>query len=440
MWRSAAKYLLNNRIYRNGMQKLLTGQNALCYPLQEVPFQGCRQHTPAALKINMLISAVQQVEAFDKQRCITVHWEDGSHSLYPYVWLRDNCQCPQCFLPSAKARKLPIKDLDVNISAEKVILTDSKISVIWPDQHISEFDPNWLKTRCFAQSTREQKQKDLFLTDRQNWGSELQIPSASFEEVLNNDEVAYQWLCALRKIGFVRLKHAPTEKGQVAKLGKRIGYLRLTFYGLTWQVEDKIDANNVAYTSGDLSLHTDYPALHHPPGVQFLHCMKQAEVGGESEMVDGFHVANLLRQLNPEAFRILTSVLVDFTDTGVDYCNFSLQSKHRIIDLDHNGRVVQINFNNATRDSVFDMPVEQVHPYLSALKDFVDLMYKPENMVTFKMEAGDILTFDNWRILHGRRSYSSTNGYTRHLEGAYANWDETMSRLRCLEQALYGNK
>lgn len=26
-------------------------------------------------------------------------------------------------------------------------------------------------------------------------------------------------------------------------------------------------ANNVAYTSGKLSLHTDYPALHHPPGV-----------------------------------------------------------------------------------------------------------------------------------------------------------------------------
>ncbi len=26
-------------------------------------------------------------------------------------------------------------------------------------------------------------------------------------------------------------------------------------------------ANNVAYTSGELSLHTDYPALHHPPGV-----------------------------------------------------------------------------------------------------------------------------------------------------------------------------
>lgn len=35
----------------------------------------------------------------------------------------------------------------------------------------------------------------------------------------------------------------------------------------TWQVQDKPMANNVAYTSGKLSLHTDYPALHFAPGV-----------------------------------------------------------------------------------------------------------------------------------------------------------------------------
>ncbi|XP_078405676.1 gamma-butyrobetaine dioxygenase [Cetorhinus maximus] len=440
MWRSITKHLLNNRTYRNGMQTVLVGQNTLCHPKQVVSFQGYRQHTPAAFNISVPIQAIQKVEAFDKQRCITVHWEDGSHSQYPYVWLRDNCQCPQCFLPSAKARRLPIEDLDVNISAEKVTLTNSKISVVWPDQHVSEFDSSWLKTRSFAQSARKEKQEQLFLTEQQNWGSDLQIPTVNFEEVLDNDEVAYQWLRSLRKIGFVRLKHAPTEKGQVAKLGKRIGYLRMTFYGLTWQVEDKTDANNVAYTTGKLSLHTDYPALHHPPGVQLIHCIKPAEAGGETVMVDGFHVANQLRQLNPEAFQLLTSILVDFTDTGADYCDFCLQSKHKIIDLDHNGKVVQINFNNATRDSIFDIPVELVHPFLSALKYYVDLMYKPENLVTFKMEAGDVLTFNNWRILHGRQEYISAAGSARHLEGAYASWDEAMSRLRCLEQALYGNK
>lgn len=66
--------------------------------------------------------------------------------------------------------------------------------------------------------------------------------------------------------------------------------------------------------------------------VQFLHCINQAVKGGESEVVDGFHMAKKLQREDPEAFRTLTSVRVDFTDTGTDYCDFMLQSKKRIIE------------------------------------------------------------------------------------------------------------
>lgn len=51
--------------------------------------------------------------------------------------------------------------------------------------------------------------------------------------------------------------------------GNQFKHVFLVFYRHTWQVQDKIDANNVAYTTGKLSFHTDYPALHHPPGVRW---------------------------------------------------------------------------------------------------------------------------------------------------------------------------
>lgn len=38
----------------------------------------------------------------------------------------------------------------------------------------------------------------------------------------------------------------------------------------TWHVQDKYMPNNVAYTTGGLSVHTDYPALHFAPGVSKL--------------------------------------------------------------------------------------------------------------------------------------------------------------------------
>ncbi|XP_069037821.1 gamma-butyrobetaine dioxygenase [Lepisosteus oculatus] len=435
-----------------GLAKVLTrlqpghgGPRVLCEALVPglVP-GGARRHRLAAAPLPegtpAGTSSIRQVRALEEERLVSVQWADGSRSLYPFVWLRDNCQCPRCFLPSAGARRLPLPDLDVDTGVDRVELTEpTKVSVVWPDQHTSEFDADWLKKRCFSPSARQKQREKLFLNDKQYWGSELRIPTASFEEVLSDDKAAYSWLTTLRRVGIVYLKGAPAEQGQVARLSDRIGYLRLTFYGHTWQVQDKTDANNVAYTSGKLSLHSDYPALHHPPGVQFLHCIRQAEEGGQSEVVDGFNAANQLRRENPEAFRILSSLRIDFTDTGADYCDFAVQSKNRIIDVDADGQVVRINYNNATRDSVLDAPLEQIQPFYGALKAFVDLMGRPQNLVTYRMEPGDVVTFDNWRLLHGRRSYVSTRGTPRHLEGAYLDWDEVMSRLRILGKAIRGD-
>ncbi|XP_053305146.1 gamma-butyrobetaine dioxygenase [Spea bombifrons] len=380
---------------------------------------------------------IRNVEPLHADRFVCVHWMDGGHSVYPYVWLRDNCQCPECFLNSAKARKLPIENLDVNTGVKDVtLMDDKKICVTWPDEHQSEFDAQWLKERCFSEQSREEMQEELFAQEHHHWGCDLQIPTMSYEDVLRSDQSAYEWLCALRKVGIVLLEGAPVKQGELVTLGKRIGYMRLTFYGYTWQVQDKIDANNVAYTSRKLSLHTDYPALQYPPGVQFLHCLKQAESGGESEMVDGFHVCHQLREQNPEAFNILTSTQVDFTDTGVDYCDFALQSKQQIIELDHNGGLLRINFNNATRDSVFNIPAKKVQPFYSSLKEFVNLLNRPENTFSFKMKPGQVVTFDNWRILHGRKSYESGVEVSRHLEGSYLDWDVVMSRMRSLKRKL----
>ncbi|XP_022263653.1 gamma-butyrobetaine dioxygenase isoform X2 [Canis lupus baileyi] len=316
--------------------------------------------------------AIQKAEVLDGAHLMQILWHDGAESLYPAVWLRDNCQCPDCYLDSAKARKLLVEALDVNIVIKGLTFDRRKVCITWPNEHCSEFEADWLKKRCFSQQAREKLQRELFLPECQYWGAELQLPTLNFEDVLKNDEHAYQWLSSLKKVGIVRLTGASDKRGQVLKLGKRIGFLYLTFYGHTWQVQDKIDANNVAYTTGKLSFHTDYPALHHPPGVR----------------------------------------------------------------LDDKGQVIRINFNNATRDTVFDVPVQRVQPFYAALKEFVDLMNCKEFKFTFKMNPGDVITFDNWRLLHGRRSYEAGTEISRHLEGAYADWDVVMSRLRILRQGV----
>lgn len=66
--------------------------------------------------------------------------------------------------------------------------------------------------------------------------------------------------------------------------------------------------------------------------LQALHCIKQAAEGGESEVVDGFHMARQLQREDPEAFDTLTTLHANFNDFGADYCDFMLHSKQRIIE------------------------------------------------------------------------------------------------------------
>ncbi|MGH0141651.1 UNVERIFIED_CONTAM: hypothetical protein FKN15_010464 [Acipenser sinensis] len=137
------------------------------FPLQTWPVPHCCKWVCMPPWMDGATPAIRQVQALDAERYVSVRLEDGTWSLYPYVWLWDNCQWAHCFLHSAKACKLLLADLDVTTAMERVTLTEpTKVSVAWPDQHTSEFDAEWLKKKCFSQSARQQQQEELFLNGR----------------------------------------------------------------------------------------------------------------------------------------------------------------------------------------------------------------------------------------------------------------------------------
>ena len=71
-------------------------------------------------------------------------------------------------------------------------------------------------------------------------------------------------------------------------------------------VRSKPDANNLAYTGASLGLHTDLPYYRYTPGVQFLHCISQAQgPGGDNVFSDGFSVAEKMRADFPSEFELL---------------------------------------------------------------------------------------------------------------------------------------
>ncbi|EFB24572.1 hypothetical protein PANDA_016060, partial [Ailuropoda melanoleuca] len=107
--------------------------------------------------------AIEKAAVLDGAHLMQISWNEGGESLYPAVWLRDNCQCPDCYLHSAKARKLLMEALDVNIGIKGLTFDRKKVCITWPNEHYSEFEADWLKKRCFSQQAREKLQRELFL-------------------------------------------------------------------------------------------------------------------------------------------------------------------------------------------------------------------------------------------------------------------------------------
>ncbi|CAG0917145.1 unnamed protein product [Notodromas monacha] len=387
---------------------------------------------------------VAQARISGCSKYLEVSWGNGEVARYPWVWLRDNCQCPKCFQPSAKARLLVMKDLDVDCFPSEVKLEGSDVKVTWQDGHESLWNPDWLQQHIFDDEKTLKSRETLLRNKRIMWKEDFQpkdIPKGQFGQVLTSDEKLLEFLVNLEVHGIHLLENVPPMEGMIHKLADRVAFLRATNYGREFPVKVKMEPSNLAYTGAALGLHTDLVYYDYMPGVQFLHCIKQAEgsLGGESVFADGMSIAAKVKTLDPEAYDLLINVLVDFHDIGSDFYRFHKLQRRPIIERDRYGEVFRLNYNNQVRDTFLAVPLEQVKPLYKAMKLMDDELNK--TAIRRRLKTGDMIIFDNMRILHGREAFSvqAEERRNRLLQGGYSDWDEFRSRIRVLQAQQEGN-
>jgi len=71
--------------------------------------------------------------------------------------------------------------------------------------------------------------------------------------------------------------------------------------------------------------------------------------------------------------------------------------------------------------------------YYLAYRKFASLVHDKKFTLNFRLQAGDILSFDNRRVLHGRTAFDPNSGQ-RHLQGYYMDRDEILGRLNLLKK------
>ncbi len=106
---------------------------------------------------------------------------------------------------------------------------------------------------------------------------------------------------------------------------------------------------------------------------------------------------------------------------------------HRIEAAGVDGRLVRVRWDDG-RESRFHF--RWLRDIYDGIQTFFELANDPALRAVFPIHAGDLLAFDNRRVLHARTAFDASSG-RRHLVGCYLDRDELLSRLRVLARACH---
>ena len=360
---------------------------------------------------------------------LKVIWNDGEESKFNYLWLRDNC--PTAHDKDSRHRMFNILEVSQNINPIKYsISSDGKLEIKWSEgNHTSYYDPKWLRENCY---TLKNKQK--YVSPYKLWDSSLEKNLKSIhidhDEIINSDDGLIKWLELLHYTGIAIVKNAPVEKNSALKVLNRISHTRETFFKTPFEVINIPKPNNSAYTAHALRNHMDLPWFENPPGYQFLHCLINSAKGGDSSAVDAFAVADYLRNNEKDTFDILVNTPLKFRDK--DYTQEAVRSVYgTAISLTKDGDYNDIRYSIATLDAL-DCHPDIMDSVYKAHHRFGNLLHDAKFQINFRLEPGDIFSFNNRRLLHGRTEFDPNSGH-RHLQGYYMDRDEIIGRLKFLK-------
>ena len=362
-------------------------------------------------------------------RAFQVGWADGHESVFHYVWLRFNCACETCGDLDSGIGTVMMADIPEDVGPREAhIDEEGRLHVVWGhDGHESRFDPDWLRTHCYSETARRARRHRPKL-----WNASFieRLPAFEYRQVVEDDAARLEAFEHLRDYGFARMRGAPltleTLKGFADLFGHRIVSDSLG----AWS-DIKTRRKKLFFTDVPAAIpkHTDQCYRHTPLGINFFHCLETSGVGGETVLADAFEIARVLRATAPKAFELLSTVPIQFYRYIEGRAAYYTEAC--VISVDHLGEVAGFRYSNRQTTAPLDLPAELVEPMHDAQRKLSALMRHPDFEIQFMLEPGDILAYDNQRVIHGRTAYDDSLG-VRHLRSVEVSREEFHNRLRLL--------
>ncbi|KFH46622.1 Trimethyllysine dioxygenase-like protein [Hapsidospora chrysogenum ATCC 11550] len=266
----------------------------------------------------------------------------------------------------------------------------------------------------------------------------------SFEQAAGRPKESMTALMShLHERGFCFIDRTPPGPEASKWMLQQIGPIRETHYGGFYDFVPDLSSADTAYTNLALDPHTDTTYFTDPAGLQSFHMLSHTpppghkgggkELGGKSILVDGFMVAEKMRELHPEDFETLRRVPIAWHASGNRDAPIIPDRRYPVIETAGDGpsaEIRRIRWNNDDRGLV---PLEDAEKWYEAARKWAAMVKSPEYQYLFQLEPGRMLVFDNWRLLHGRTAFEGL----RRICGAYINRDDFHARWQLTRPFKY---
>nr|CCA26645.1 unnamed protein product [Albugo laibachii Nc14] len=389
---------------------------------------GCRwvSHAqPASIHLKNVFHSAQS-------DAIEVEWIDGLRALFLKKWLRENCTCANCLHVETKQRFIETASIcdDSPMTICSIKKDDpSVLQIKWQDRvdHAvctqSQFQASWLRQHA-ANVISGAKVDDK--SDKCLWDHTFQIPTHSFSTSMCDIKPV---MMDLYRYGLVMITDTPCSMDETERFARKIGSVMETIYGTMWTTRPETkeqEYNDTASTNKALLHHTDGSYMRDPPGLQIFNCIAQASRGGESLYVDAFHVASVLKALDPQAFDFLSNVPIRFHYLDEKWHQEAVRP---IVQVDYTGKMEAFRFNDYDRAPQTHLSLAQLREFYRHHRTLLSLLRAPFFEKVIRLSVGNMVLVDNHRVLHARKAFTEGE---RAMIGCYIERNLYESRLRLL--------
>jgi len=382
---------------------------------------------------------------------------DGKPRVFDTAFLRDSCMCTQCMDPHSKQKRFQTSDIPDGLEGSYTMVEDTEkgvsIELEWKED-VQGFGPNhrtrhsikWLRR---AMNTEVElrggvRHDDRVLWDRKKIASDNKW--VDYSDYMAHDVTLFHALTHLKHYGLLFIRNVPESEESVVDLASRIGNLKDTLYGRTWDVRSKRKAENIAYTPHFLGLHMDLLYTSNPPHLQLLHSLRAQCPGGESFFSDSFHAAHQLHKWSALHFRTLCTFPVTYHYHHPTHHYHFTRPVLELFPSPKYSEPTNLAIKRVNWSPPFQGPFEarigsnnqtSLRSFIAASHAYEKLLSSDENLYEYRLNEGECVLFDNRRVLHARKAFDATKG-DRWLKGAYVDDDVFFSKLRVLEERYNG--